>query len=194
MEDRTRLGAQPLHVQTTTHASAGGRQGCWSLGLGSVHSRSAFKPQPMRALAGGKGVGASDSAQCTAAPRSNRNLCERWREARVLEPRTRLGAKPLCVQTATYASAGGRLGCWRLGLGSVRSRSAFKLQPMRALAGGKGVGGSDSARCAAALRSNRNPCERWREARVLEHRTRLSAQPLCVQTATHASAGGRLGC
>ena len=104
----------------------------------SVRSRSAFNPQPMRALEGGKGVGGSNSAQCAATLRSNRNPCGRWREARVLEARTRLGAQPLHVQTATHAGAGGRLG-----LGSVRSRSAVKPQPMRALEGGKGVGGSE---------------------------------------------------
>ena len=53
----------------------------------------------------------------------------------------------------------------RLGLGLVHSRSAFKPQPMWALGEGKGVGGSDSARCAAAPRSNPNPCERWREGK-----------------------------
>ena len=79
MEARTRLGAQPLRVQTTTHAGVGG-------------------------------------------------------EARVLEARTRLGAQPLYVQSTI----------------------------MRALVGGKGVGGSDSAQCAAAQRSIHNPYgHRW---------------------------------
>ena len=108
----------------------------------------------------------------------------------MLEARTRLSAQLLRVQTATHAGSGGRQGCWRVGLGSERSRSTFKPQAMRALEGGKGVGGSDSARCAVALRSNHNPCGRWREARVLEARTRHGAQLLHVQTTTHAGAGG----
>ena len=98
LEARTRLSAQPLRIQSETHAGAGGK-------------------------------------------------------AKVLEAQTWLGAQPLRVQTAIHAGAGGEARVLRLGLGSVHSLSAFNPQPMRALEEGKGVGGSDSARCAAALRS-----------------------------------------
>ena len=109
-------------------------------------------------LAGGKGVGRSDSARCAAPPRSNRNLCGGCRVARVLEARTRLGAQLLHVQAATHEVAGGEarvLGALtRLGAQPLHFQTATHV----GLEGGMGVGGSDSARCAAAPRSNRNPC------------------------------------
>ena len=75
----------------------------------------------------------------------------------MLEARTRLGAHPLHVQTATQTSAGGEarvLEAWtRLGVQPLRVQTATQA----------GAGG---------------------EARVLVARTRLGAQPLLVQSAT----------